>query len=136
MILMKLTHQHNHQQVPIVQKNFLTQRNLRKKNKTFYIFDPRYTSEELEQMACSSQQRNNLYAEQHHDMQCCICQHRVKDVQIAEKVCYKNPSTLPTKKFNEFDCITQSKAFANVCLNKDVLEAAIAASTFNHSQNI
>ena len=60
-------------------------------------------------------------------MQWCICQYCVKDVQIVEKVCCKNPSILMIKKFYEFDCITQSEAFGNVCLNKDVLEAAIGA---------
>ena len=38
-------------------------------------------------------------------------------------MCCKNLSILPIEKFNEFVCITQSGAFANVCLNKDVLEA-------------
>ena len=73
---------------------------------------------------CSSQQRNNVYAEEH-DMQWCICQHHVKDVQIVEKVCRKNPSVLQIEKFNEFDCITQSEAFANVCLSKELLETAV-----------
>ena len=90
-----------------------------------FIFEPCYTSEELEQIACCFRQRNYVYAEKP-DMQWCICQHCVKDVQIVEKVC-KNPSILPIEKFNEFDCITQSEAFANVCLNKDALEAVSGA---------
>ena len=40
-------------------------------------------------------------------------------------MCSKNPSILLIEKFNEFDCITQSEAFANVSLNKDLPEAAI-----------
>ena len=60
-------------------------------------------------------------------MQWCICQYCLKDVQIVEKVCCKNSSILPIEKFNEFGCITQSEAFANVYLNKDVLEAVIGA---------
>ena len=91
-----------------------------------FSFERCYTSEELKQIASNSQKRNNVYAEEH-DMQWCICQHCVKDVQIVEKMCYKNPSILPIKEFNEFDCITQLEAFAKVCLNKDVLEAAIGA---------
>ena len=91
-----------------------------------FSFELCYTSEELEQMACSPQQRNNVYAEKH-DTQWCICQYCVKDVQIVEKVCCKNPSILSIETFNEFDCITQSGAFANVSRNKDVLEAAIGA---------
>ena len=39
----------------------------------------------------------------------------------------KNPSILLKKKINEFDCIAQSEAFANVCWNEDMLEAAIRA---------
>ena len=77
-------------------------------------------------MACSPQQRNNVYAEKH-DTQWCICQYCVKDVQIVEKVCCKKPSILSIETFNEFDCITQSEAFANISWNKDVLEAAIGA---------
>ena len=49
------------------------------------------------------------------------------NVQIVEKVCCENPSILPIEKFNEFDCITQSEVFANIYLNKDLLEAAIGA---------
>ena len=49
------------------------------------------------------------------------------DIHIEEKLCCKNPLVLPIEKFNGFDCITQSQAFNNVCLNKDVLEAAIGA---------
>ena len=51
-----------------------------------FSFEPCYISEELKQIACNSQQRNNVYAEEH-NMQWCICQHCVKDVQIVEKVC-------------------------------------------------
>ena len=40
-------------------------------------------------------------------------------------MCSKNPSILLIEKFDEFDCITKSEAFANVSLNKDLLEVAI-----------
>ena len=40
-------------------------------------------------------------------------------------MCSENPSILLIEKFNEFDCITKSEAFANVSLNKDLLEVAI-----------
>ena len=38
--------------------------------------------------------RNNVYSEEH-DMQWCMCQNCVKDVQIVEKVRWRNPSVLP-----------------------------------------
>ena len=43
---------------------------------------------------------------------------------MEENICCKNPLILPEEKFNGFDCITQSEAFRNVCLDKDVLGAA------------
>ena len=89
-------------------------------------FEPCYTSEELEQIAFCSQQRNNVYAEEPH-MQWCICRNCAKDVQIVEKVCRKTPSILSVKQFNEFDCYYTVGSVANVCLKKDVLKAAIGA---------
>ena len=60
-------------------------------------------------------------------MSWCLCGHCIHDIHIEEKICCKNPLILPSEKCNAFECITLSEAFSNVCLNKDVLEAAIGA---------
>ena len=70
-------------------------------------------------MACNSKEEKQT--EILDDMSWCLCGHCVHDTHIEEKICCKNPLILPEEKFNGFDCITQSEAFRNVCLDKDVL---------------
>ena len=53
-----------------------------------------------------------------------MCGHCIHDNNITEN---KNPLVLPEEKFNGFDCITHSKAFGKVYLNKAVPEAVIGA---------
>lgn len=61
------------------------------------------------------------------DMSWCLCSHCIHGQNIEEKICCKNPLILPNAKFNESDCITLTEVFNNVCLNKDVLQAAMGA---------
>ena len=47
-----------------------------------------------------------------------------QNINIAEKIGCKNPQMLFEE---EFDCITKTTSFANVCLDKNVLKAAMGA---------
>ena len=60
-------------------------------------------------------------------MSWCLCGHCIHHIHIEEQICCKNPLILPSENCNAFECTTLYEAFSNVCLNKDVLEAASAA---------
>ena len=61
------------------------------------------------------------------DMSWCKCGNCVSDINIDEKICCKNPLLLSDEEFENHKCIAETTAFANVCLDKNVLKAAMGA---------
>ena len=89
-----------------------------------YRFEPRYSENELQVITHA----NNAMIESSStpvDISWCKCGFCVCDADIDEKVCCKNPLLLPDEEFGNLTCITQTTAFANVCLDRNVLKAAL-----------
>ena len=91
-----------------------------------YRFEPRYSENELQVMTHA----NNAMIESNStpvDISWCKCGFCVCDADIDEKVYCKTPLLLPDEEFGNLTCITQTTALANVCLDRNVLKAALGA---------
>lgn len=89
-----------------------------------YKLEPMYTENELEIMSRREDDATTESSGSYTDMSWCKCSHCIQNINIAEKICCKNPQMLFEE---EFDCITKTTSFANVCLDKNVLKAAMGA---------
>ena len=82
-----------------------------------YRFEATYTERELQIMADHENDNINESSSSNADMSWCKCGYCVGNVNIVDKICCKNPLVLSEE---EFDCITQTRALPNVCLDKNV----------------
>lgn len=69
------------------------------------------------------------------DMEWCSCGKCEYNIIIKEKVCCRRPQIFEEDVFDGNRCIVETDAFASVCLNRFVLQAAIGTWNDNNHEN-
>ena len=101
---------------------------------TAFAFEPEYTEDEIQQRLLDHQSQTEsdtidfvIHSDSSasEDGQPCNCEHCAEMENEFEQVCCRANSALIGDKFNTEKCIAQTIAFRDVCLNVNVLQAAL-----------
>ena len=100
-----------------------------------FAFEPEYTAEEVEERLRVdgeevSSDDDSISIDVSEEDGWCTCEQCVYMENATERVCCQSISGTIGRKFDSQNCITLTVAFQDVCLNRNVLEAALG--TWRH----
>ena len=102
--------------------------------KNAFVFEPEYPEHEIEERLRayllanegSSRDESTKITAERHDC-CCQCENCIEMTNIEERVCCQSSAEIIGDKVGNNKCISLTDGFRDVCLNKNVLEAALGS---------
>ena len=95
-----------------------------------FAFEPEYPESEIEdRLTAYLQARENGSQEEPRIPQTnekwCTCEKCADELDVPQRLCCQSTTQIIGKKFLDKKCISETDAFEDVCLNRNVLEAAL-----------